>query len=105
MLRAAGGGDVLERAILLMSGESTPLLKVGVGGKPGFRPFQLSNDLLALTWHSKTKAADKTRGQQHDQYHSDRRHEQWTRAEQRSMATDATVLGCVHALAARCVFQ
>lgn len=58
-----------------MTAEPTPLLKFGEGGKPGFRPFQLSNDLLALTWHSKTKAADKTRGQSTKEVEGKRRGE------------------------------
>lgn len=32
-----------------------------VGGKPGFRAFQLSPDLLSLTWQSKNKTAGKTK--------------------------------------------
>lgn len=59
--RSAAGGDVLERHILLMTQDPTPLLKFGKGGKPGFRAFQLSPDLLALTWQSKNKSAAKTR--------------------------------------------
>ena len=47
-----------------MTAGFTPLLKFGEGGKPGFRPFQLSSDLMALTWQSKNKAANKTKGQE-----------------------------------------
>lgn len=56
------GVDGLERGILVMTAGFTPLLKFGEGGKPGFRPFQLSSDLMALTWQSKNKAASKTKG-------------------------------------------
>jgi len=45
-------GDQLERAILQMTAGS-PLLKFAKAGNPGFRPYQLSSDLLALTWQTK----------------------------------------------------
>lgn len=46
---------------MTLTRDPTPLLKFGKGGKPGFRAFTLSPDLLALTWQSKNKAASKTR--------------------------------------------
>lgn len=59
--RSAGVGDLFERHVLHMTHAPTPLLKFGKGGRPKFRAFSLSPDLLALTWQSKNKSASKTR--------------------------------------------
>jgi hypothetical protein len=37
-----------------------------IGGKPGFRSFQVTPDLLSLGWVSQNKKGDKTRGIPHN---------------------------------------
>jgi len=49
------GVDMLERAFLSVTLDPTPLLKFGRGGKPGFRTFALTADLMHLRWTSKNK--------------------------------------------------
>ncbi len=52
--------EALFKSICLMQ-VPTQLLKFGSSGKPGFRYFQLTEDLRSLTWQSKNKAAANTK--------------------------------------------